>query len=58
MARFEGTGISTLTRRTILKTGAAAAVATIARPAILRAAEIIKIGHVAPQTGPMADSTG
>jgi branched-chain amino acid transport system substrate-binding protein len=50
----EHTG-SKISRRTVLKTGAAAAaVATIARPAILRAAEVIKIGHVSPKTGPMA----
>jgi branched-chain amino acid transport system substrate-binding protein len=44
------------TRRTVLKGGAAAlASATIFKPAILRAAEnVIRIGHVSPQTGPMA----
>jgi len=49
-------GASRMSRRAVLKTGVAtAAVATIARPAVLRAAgETIRIGHVAPQTGPMA----
>ncbi|SEQ20601.1 amino acid/amide ABC transporter substrate-binding protein, HAAT family [Faunimonas pinastri] len=44
------------TRRTVLKGGAAAiAAAGVFRPAILRAATpVIKIGHVSPQTGPMA----
>jgi branched-chain amino acid transport system substrate-binding protein len=43
-------------RRTLMKGGAAAVAATtIFKPAILRAAdEVIKIGHVSPQTGPMA----
>ena len=54
------TGGSTLltptTRRTVLKGGAAAlASAAIFKPAILRAADnVIRIGHVSPQTGPMA----
>jgi branched-chain amino acid transport system substrate-binding protein len=44
------------TRRTVLKAGAAAlAASTIFKPAILQAAQpVIKIGHVSPQTGPMA----
>src|SRR6516165_7071803 len=52
----QGSGASHTSRRAILKAGVAtAAVATIARPALLRAAgETIRIGHVAPQTGPMA----
>ncbi len=43
-------------RRTVLKGGAAAlAASTIFKPAILRAADdVIRIGHVSPQTGPMA----
>ena len=43
-------------RRTVLKGGAAAlATATIFKPAVLRAADdVIRIGHVSPQTGPMA----
>jgi branched-chain amino acid transport system substrate-binding protein len=55
MTRVERAKASKLSRRTLLKAGAAAAtVATIGRPALVRAAEVIKIGHVAPQTGPMA----
>ncbi|MDR3376225.1 MAG: ABC transporter substrate-binding protein [Ancalomicrobiaceae bacterium] len=44
------------TRRAVLKSGAAAvAASTIFRPTILRAAEpVIRIGHISPQTGPMA----
>ena len=42
-------------RRTILIGGAAVGAATVFSPAVLRAATpIIKIGHVAPVTGPMA----
>ncbi len=43
-------------RRTVLKGGAAAlASAAVFSPAVLRAAEkMIKIGHISPQTGPMA----
>src|ERR1700722_5578344 len=45
-----------LDRRTVIKSGAAAAaVATVFSPAILRAASpVIKIGHISPKTGPMA----
>jgi branched-chain amino acid transport system substrate-binding protein len=42
-------------RRTIVKGSAAAAATAIFSPAIVRAATpVIKIGHVSPQTGPMA----
>ena len=43
-------------RRTVLKGGAATlAASTLFTPALLRAAEpVIRIGHVSPQTGPMA----
>src|SRR5262249_37170191 len=56
MERDQGQGASNISRRSILKAGVAtAAVATIARPALVRAAEeTIKIGHVSPKTGPMA----
>jgi branched-chain amino acid transport system substrate-binding protein len=56
MEKDQGIGASNISRRSVLKSGAAtAAIATIARPALVRAAEeTIKIGHVSPQTGPMA----
>jgi len=49
-------GLMGLSRRTLMKGGAATVAATtIFKPAILRAADnVIKIGHVSPQTGPMA----
>ena len=42
-----------LTRRNVL-TGGAALAGAVAMPAIVRAADVIKIGHVSPRTGPMA----
>ena len=55
MSKGGGYKASQLSRRTVLKAGAAAAaVAAIGRPALVRAADVIKIGHVAPQTGPIA----
>jgi branched-chain amino acid transport system substrate-binding protein len=42
-----------VTRRAVLKGGAALA-SSVAMPAIVRAADVIKIGHVSPRTGPMA----
>jgi branched-chain amino acid transport system substrate-binding protein len=49
-------GLMGPSRRTLMKGGAATVAATtIFKPAILRAADnVIKIGHVSPQTGPMA----
>ena len=46
---------SGVTRRSVLKGGAAAiAAGGVAMPAIVRAADLIKVGHVSPRTGPMA----
>ena len=44
------------TRRSVLKTGAATlAASTVFAPAVLRADNlVIKVGHIAPKTGPMA----
>src|SRR5258707_10021348 len=55
-ARPVATAAGGLSRRTVLKAGAAAlATSTIFKPAILRAADdVIRIGHVSPVTGPMA----
>lgn len=49
-------GLMGPSRRTLMKGGAATVAATtIFKPAILRAADnVVKIGHVSPQTGPMA----
>src|SRR5438876_9007482 len=54
--RTVGTAAGGLSRRTVLKVGAATlATSTIFKPAILRAADdVIRIGHVSPVTGPMA----
>src|ERR1700758_4268337 len=44
------------TRRSVLKAGAATlAASTVFAPAVLRADNlVIKVGHIAPKTGPMA----
>ena len=44
----------TINRRNVLKLGAATAVAGFAAPHIARASDVVKIGAVAPKTGPLA----